>query len=187
VPKLTTKQNKAVDGAKEVSTSFEAWPKGKYIATLAAVEEREGKESGNKYWSAEFCDFTDLAGEKVSGRQWLNIMLPITKMPEDYLPKKMKDKGYTVEDLTEEQEEARQEAWDNYQGLVAARIKEFFGAFGFTPDSDTDEVVGEQCVVLIGQETQQMGRNAGKIVNTVNGLAHLSTVGLGGDPSDSDF
>jgi hypothetical protein len=108
-------------------------------------------------------------------------------MPEDYLPKKMKDKGYTVEDLTEEQEEARQEAWDNYQGLVAARIKEFFGAFGFTPDSDTDEVLGEQCVVIIGQETQQMGRNAGKIVNTVNGLAHLSTVGLGGDPSDNDF
>jgi hypothetical protein len=181
MPKLTAKQTKTIEEAKEVSTSFEAWPSGKYIGTLREVEERTGKESGNAYWSVEFEDFVDLDGEKYPGRQWYNVMLPISKMPKDYLPKKMRDKGLAVSDLDDDQLEEREAAWENYQGMVAARIKEFFAAFGYTSDSDTDEMVGEQCIVIIGQQTQQVGQNKGKVVNVVNGVEPLASVGLDDD------
>jgi hypothetical protein len=181
MPKLTAKQTKVIDEAKEVSTTFEAWPSGKYVGVLREVEERTGKESGNPYWVAEFEDFVDLDGEKYPGRQWYNVMLPITKMPKDYLPKKMRDKGLAVSDLDAEQLEEREAAWENYQGMVAARLKEFFGAFGYTTNSDTDEMLGDSCIVVIGQQTQQMGKNKGKIVNTVDGVEPLSSVGMDED------
>jgi len=181
MPKLTSKLVKAAAEAKEVNTSFEAWPAGKYIATLAKVDTRESK-AGNEYWVAEFSNFEDLDGKKYPGRQWLNINLPIAEMPADWLPKKMRDAGETVESVDQE---ARTESWENYQGMTVGRIKEFFEAFGFTIDSDTDELIGEQCIVKIGQETSNYGQRKGERVNTVAGLAPLESAGV--VKEDTDF
>lgn len=185
MPKLSAKQASAVEEADEVQLGFEAWPDGRYKATLDSVEERES-QAGNMMWNAVFRDFINVDGEKMRGRQWLRLMLPQTKMPKDYLPVKMRDKGLTVAELSDKEKEERAEAWKNYQNMVAARIKEFFAAFGYASGSDTEEVEGMECGVNIGHETQQMGRNAGKVVNVINGLFPVEDLGWD-DDEDTEY
>lgn len=169
MPKLSARQATQVDEAEEVQTGgFEAWPDGRYRAVLDSVEERDSA-AGNKYWSAAFRDFENEDGEKQRGRQWYRLMLPITKMPKDYLPGKMRNDGLTVKDVLDDPDlkEEREKSWKQYQNLTAARIKEFFAAFGLTADSETEEAEGLSCGVQVGHETQQAGANKGAIRNTV--------------------
>lgn len=183
MPRLSAKQVTTVEEAEEVQTTFEAWPAGKYKAVFDRIDIRDS-QAGNEYWSAVFRDFEDIDGEKQRGRQWLNIQLPQSKMPKDYLPKKMRDDGLTVKEVLADEEltEKRETSWKQYQGLVAARLKEFYGAFGYTPDSDTEEFEGEECGIELSVITQNFGRNQGKKVNQIERVFPVED--LGWDDSD---
>lgn len=168
MPKLAVKDRKKVQKAEAVGGGFEPLRPGKYIATLANVEAKNSN-AGNPMWVAEFEDIHDLDGEKQPGRQWYNLNLPTTdEAPADY------EKG--------------QEKWEQYQALCAGRIKAFFEAFGYTPDSDTDEMIGERCVLQIGVRTIQNGPRKGEATNSVNGVAALDSVDFedAGDGDDDD-
>lgn len=85
--------------------------------------------------------------------------------------------------------------WDSI-GLgpkSAWKQKQFFNAFGYSLDSDTDEMIGEVCVLHIGQEIQKRGKRAGETVNKINRLAPYEPdawdgieVGGAGSGADSD-
>jgi hypothetical protein len=59
-------------------------------------------------------------------------------------------------------------------------LKATFAAFGYSPDSDTDEMLGEWVVLYLEQEKQTKGQNAGKMRNVVARLAPF-------DPDEWDF
>lgn len=72
--------------------------------------------------------------------------------------------------------------WNNTSLSPKSRgfMKATFEAFGYSADSDTDEMIGEWVVLYIGQERQTQGRNAGQLRNYVIRLAEF-------DPDEWDF
>jgi hypothetical protein len=60
------------------------------------------------------------------------------------------------------------------------RLKQVFHAFGYSFDSDTDEMVGEWVGVYVTQEVQQQGQNAGKTRNEIQYTFEF-------DPDEWDF
>jgi hypothetical protein len=169
MPKLSAKDRKKVDKATAVSGEFEPLKPGKYVATLSGVETKKSN-AGNPMWVAEFEEIHSLDGEKQPGRQWYNLNLPTTDTPpDDY--------------------EKTAEKWEQYQRLCEGRLKAFFEAFGYEVDSDTDEFVGERCVLVVGVRTIQSGPRAGEATNSVNGVKPLDSVefeddGDGGSSED---
>lgn len=173
MPKLAAKTRKRVEKAEAVSGGFELLRPGKYVAELSNVEAKSSN-AGNPMWVAEFTEIHNLDGERQPGRQWYNLNLPTTdEAPDGYKPKgKNKDP---------------QEAWEQYQRLCEGRLKAFFEAFGFTADSDTDEMIGERCVLQIGIRTIQNGPKTGEETNTVNGVFPLDSVDYeGGEDAEGD-
>lgn len=173
MPKLAAKDRKKVEKAEAVSGEFKPMPPGKYVGTLSEVEVKNSA-AGNPMWVAEFTDIQDLDGDGQPGRLWYNLNLPTTDTPPDnYTPKGKKSK---------------EESWAQYQALCSGRLKSFFEAFGYSVDSDTDEMIGEQCVLQVGVRTIQNGPRTGESTNSVNGVAALDTVdfdgGTGGDSDD---
>lgn len=166
MPKLAAKDRKKVAKAQAVGGDFEPLKPGKYIAELSAVEAKNSA-AGNPMWVAEFTDIHNLDGEKQPGRQWYNLNLPTSDTPPD---------GYTK----------GEEKWQQYQGLCAGRIKAFFEAFGYSEDSDTDEMIGERVVLQIGVRTIQNGARAGEETNSVNGVQPLDSVDYEGADDDED-
>lgn len=59
-------------------------------------------------------------------------------------------------------------------------LKAAFDAFGYTTDSDTEEMLGEWAVLHITQEVAQQGKRAGQTVNRVQSVAEFV-------PDDWDF
>lgn len=59
-------------------------------------------------------------------------------------------------------------------------LKATFEAFGYSADSDTDEMIGEWVVLYLEQEAQTQGKNVGKMRNFVARLAPF-------DPDEWDF
>lgn len=172
MPKLAAKDRKKVEGAQATSGSFEPLSPGKYVATLAGVEAKSSA-AGNPMWVAEFEEIHDLKGDKKPGRQWVNMMLPTTDTPPE---------GY---DKTPEK-------WEQYQALCAGRIKAFFEAFGYSADSDTDEMIGEKCLIQIGIRTIQKGERAGDKTNEVRAVLPLGdhadvAASVGGGGSEDEF
>lgn len=168
MPKLNAKLKKAVDQSEAVTGEFEPLRAGKYIGTLSEVEAKNSS-NGNPMWVAEFTDIRDLDDETKPGRLWLNLNLPTTNTPpEDYA------KG--------------EEKWVQYQNMCKGRLKSFFEAFGYTTDSDTDEMVGDDCVLVVGVRTIQNGERAGEKTNSVNGVKPLDSVDrtAGGDDDGED-
>lgn len=166
MPKLAAKDRKKVAKAEAVGGGFEPLKPGKYVATLSAVEAKISG-AGNPMWVAEFEEIHNLDGDKQPGRQWYNLNLPTTDvMPDGY------EKG--------------QEKWEQYQSLCSGRLKAFFEAFGYSVDSDTDEMIGERCVLQIGVRTIQNGARAGESTNSVNGVAPFDSVDYEGEDSDGD-
>lgn len=161
MPKLAAKDRKKVEKADAVSGDFQPLTPGKYIATLSQVEAKNSA-AGNPVWNAEFTDVMTLEGEKQPGRQWYNLNLPTS----DEAPE-----GYTK----------GAEKWATYQRMCAGRLKAFFEAFGYTVDSDTDEMIGDKVVLQIGITTIQKGPRAGQKTNSVNAVLPL------GEIDTSDF
>lgn len=177
MPKLAAKDRKKVGKAEANNGGFEPISPGKYVATLSAVEAKNSA-NGNAMWVAEFSDITSLDGTAQPGRQWMNIMLPIDTMPDDY----GNDKGWS--------DSQKEEKWEQYQSLTAGRIKAFFEAFGYEVDSDTDEMIGDKAIIQIGIRTIQKGERAGQKANQVNGIFPLGDVDVesgDGGKSEDDF
>lgn len=154
MPKLDSKTASSVEETEPThGGDFEPLAPGKYLARLNAVEVRDEK---NKYgalqWSAEFDNMHELeTGDKAPGRQWLSLTLPSGAKP---------PAAYT----------SGPEKWEKYQNMLRGRLAAFFAAFGYTADSDTDEMVGEWAVITLSVKTAQQGKKAGKQVNEVEDI-----------------
>jgi hypothetical protein len=72
----------------------------------------------------------------------------------------------------EEGEEQRGRQWENVSLSDKARgkMKSVFDAFGYSTDSDTDEMIGEWVVLHLVQEVQSQGKRAGQTVNRIVGV-----------------
>jgi hypothetical protein len=167
MPKLASKEVKKVNDAEVPESGFTAWPNGKYIATLAEVETRFS-QAGNEMWNVVFEDCTDLDGEEMPGKQFTNLVLPgdDKKIPEDY----------KMSPSAEKRKLSREEAWKSRNEFLRGKIKEFFLAFGYSPDSDTDEMIGERCVIKVSQTTIQQGKRKGETGNQVDAFDTLDSV-----------
>ena len=164
MPKLAAKDRKKVEKAEAATSEFPLIPPGKYMAELTGVEARTSN-AGNPMWVAEFRSITGADGTTYPGRQWLIINLVTSdERPDGWKP----GPKNRIQDPDE--------AWVSYQQFLASQIKSFFEAFGFTPDSDTDEMIGERAIIQIGQRTIQSGTRAGEQANQVNGIFPLDSV-----------
>jgi hypothetical protein len=175
VPKLTATQVKAVEKVTpQLGDAFEPHEVGKYIGALREVEAKLSA-NGNPMWSISWDKLRTLEGEEIGGRMFTNLNFPTSKEPKpDWKPNDPK----------------RLENWTKYQERCKAQIHGFFLAHGYTPDSDTDEMLGEDCILDIGIETQQAGKGAGKRRNVVNGWSPLDAAAAeaagAGDDADGD-
>lgn len=150
MPKLSAAAAKAVESTEAVhgTGEFEPHAPGKYLGRLSDVSVRD---QTNKYgapqWSAEFQNLVSLETQApAAGRQWLELTVPTgTKVPANY--------------------ENGPDKWEKYQNMVKGRFAAFFEAFGYTPDSDTDEMLNEWAIITLTIETAQQGKNEGKKVN----------------------
>ena len=60
------------------------------------------------------------------------------------------------------------------------KLKEVFDAFGYTADSDTDEMVGEEVRLVVSQRIIEGGARAGQTGNNVDMVLPLETGTSGG-------
>lgn len=155
MPKLQASQQAAVDSAEDL-TGFKPLEPGKYVARLSKVDGKQ-TSTGVPMWAIEFDEVHTLDGEKQPGRQFTNLQFP---------PAGDKPESYGKS----------QEKWDQYVALSNSRVKQFFAAFGYTTDSDTDEMIGERCVLTIGQRTINGGPRVGQLGNEINGMEPLDKV-----------
>ena len=161
MPKLAKKVAAKAEKAEAVTGEFKPYEPGRYVATLTKVEAKLSS-AGNPIWNCEFEDITSLDGDSMPGRQWYTLNLPQDKMPDGYEPKG--------------REKDPVKAWESYQNLCHGRIKAFFEAFGYSTDSDTDEMLQEKCVLQIGIQTIQRGPRQGQLTNSVNAVLPLDAV-----------
>lgn len=153
MPKLASALQSQVESAPSAGDGFAPLAPGKYVATLKNVDAKTSN-AGNPMWVAEFEDLLDLDGNKQPGRQWYNLNLPTSETPPE---------GYTK----------GEEKWQQYQRLCAGRIKDFFQAFGYTPDSDTEEMIGERVMIRLSVRTIQSGARAGQETNSIEAVLPL--------------
>jgi hypothetical protein len=151
MPKLSKKMAKAAANAEISSGDFPLLDPGFYYAQLMSVDVRDGNYAPQ--WTAEFHNlFSERTGEKASGRQWYRMhIVPEGDMPANYPngPKK----------------------WANWQKMSLGVVHGFFDAFGYSTDSDTDELVGEWVKIKVKIRTIQQGDRKGEKVNDVGGVA----------------
>jgi hypothetical protein len=162
MPKLPASISKGVADA--TTMEYTLIEPGRYFAVLSNVEVKEGKYGPQ--WSAEFDTITDAKGAKSSGRQWYNLNLPNDgHMPPAYLN--------------------GEDKWLKFQDVNRSKMKQFFEAFGYTSDSDTDEMIGETVSMDIEIRTIQSGARTGERVNSVKGV-YSHTELAGGKPNTDD-
>lgn len=181
MPKLDKKAQKRAAEAPEPTTGFEPLPAGKYVATLANVESRVAQSSGADMWGVEMEELYDLEGNEQTGRQFTNLVLVGDgKMPDDYKgPARGLKKGQTLED-----------AWKARCEFLDGKIAQFFNAFGYSMDSDTDEMIGERCIIELSVETINAGKRKGQLGNQIVAFYPLDSVDFedaSGKSADDDF
>ncbi|QCQ57492.1 hypothetical protein SEA_SUCHA_47 [Microbacterium phage Sucha] len=152
MPKLAANAAKAVEAAEAVhgGGDYEPLPEGKYLGRLADVKVRDQlNKYGAAQWSAEFQDLVSLdTQETAPGRQWLELTVPTgSKVPGNYTN--------------------GPEKWAKYQAMVQGRLNAFFTAFGYTADSDTDEMLNEYAIISVKITTIQQGVKEGQLTNRV--------------------
>lgn len=157
MPKLSSAAVKMVDSAEarhESGGSFEPLAPGRYLAKLAEVTTADPNKHGAVVWNAEFQNLISLETEAPApGRQWLRLTLPSD-------PKKGIPATYAN----------GPEKWEKYQAMLLGLLKGFFESFGYTSDSDTDELLGEYAVIELGIRTIQSGAREGEKTNEVKGI-----------------
>ena len=63
-------------------------------------------------------------------------------------------------------------------------LKAVFNAFGYTPDSNTDEMIGEWVTLHLVQEQIAMGKRAGEMTNRIRDLFEFDGSNFNFDPAD---
>ena len=93
-----------------------------------------------------------------------------------------------VSDADGDEEYAGRKLWINTSLSEAAhfKLKEVFEAFGYTPDSDTDEMIGEQIKLLVSETVIEQGARKGQPGNNVDRAIALDDDGEGDGESDED-
>lgn len=66
----------------------------------------------------------------------------------------------------------------------AGNLKATFDAFGYSTDSDTDEMIGEWAVLTVDIEIASQGKRSGQRVNRVRGLSAFDADEFDFDPDD---
>jgi len=146
MPKLSKKLTKQVDKAEAVH-GYGLLTPGKYWARLAKVE--AGTNRGGEVWAWEFDQLHTVDDdEKVAGRQWYRTNMPKDEMPSDADPKK----------------------FQTAQEMALGRLKAAFEAFGYTTDTDTDEMIGEWAVITVAIRTIKEGPRSGEKTNEVTDI-----------------
>jgi hypothetical protein len=68
------------------------------------------------------------------------------------------------------------------------KMKEAFQAFGVPADTDTDELIGEDVILVVGTRTIKEGDRKGEQSNTVNNLLPVGDAGGSeGEDEDDEF
>lgn len=80
----------------------------------------------------------------------------------------------------------RQWANTSLSPKAAFKMKEAFEAFGVPADTDTDELIGEDVILVVGTRTIKEGDRAGEQANQVNNLLPLSDGGEDDGDGDED-
>ncbi len=107
-------------------------------------------------------------GGDQAGRQFFNLNFP-SKLKADWKPE--------IAD--------REDRWAKYQERCKGQIHAFFLAHGFTVDSDTDEMLGEDALIHLVIKTQQQGKNAGRLQNEVDGFKPVNEADVADGAADS--
>lgn len=178
MPKLTKQQATTIQKTEPVKETggFQLLPTGRYRARLFDVEAKTAQGSGNPYWSIQFTDIRDFEGEQYPGRQFYTLMLPQgPKPPKDF-------KGYDGNN------KPLAEQWKSVQDGRKGKLAGFFAAFGFTADSDTDEMLGEECVISVGRrkDNRPDAVDPELMQNFIRGLLTLEECGLTPEDAEDD-
>lgn len=67
------------------------------------------------------------------------------------------------------------------------KLQETFTAFDATPDTDTDELIGDKVKLIISQTTAQQGKRKGELVNQVDAVLPLDGGEAGGTGGGDDI
>lgn len=177
IPKLADRVAKYV--AKQepsLGSSFEPIQVPKVIGTLKEVREEEGEY--DVQWVAVFSDLVDLAGRTYGGSLFYRMTIPGgSKPPAGWVPY---INGVKREDATAAE---RQDAWTKRIADQGARLHGFFDIVGYTPDSDSDEVIGEKYGLNISVRTNR--KDATRKYNSVDGLFDANKATDGDDLDDA--
>lgn len=150
MPKLAKKYAAAVEQAEISTGDFPLLDPGYYYVQLAEVEVMEGNYAPR--WSATLSNIHKKETlEEIPGRQWFNM-----NVPEDGPA----PANYTGGD----------KKWASFQSMSKGQLHGFFEAFGYSTDSDTDEMIGEWAVAKIVIETINGGNRKGEKTNRVKSL-----------------
>lgn len=150
MPKLNKKMAKAAEAAEVSTGDFPLLDPGYYYAQLNEVEVLDGNYAPR--WNVSFYNLHKAeTGEEVTGRQWYNINVPA----EGPAPA-----NYTNGD----------KKWAAFQSMSLSQLHGFFDAFGYSTDSDTDEMIGEWVKLKVGIETISSGNRKGEKTNRVKAL-----------------
>lgn len=152
MPQLNSTKAAEVRRAGEENARFGgAMPEGKYRVKLTEVTAGQSKSSGNPMWTwqfevVEFLDkhTLDVDGETKAERE---------KAQDEYsqaLAEREIRYYTTISDKT---------LWD---------LDRVFAAFEAEPDTDTDDLIGDNIVVYIGQEIIGAGKRKGQMGNVIN-------------------
>ncbi|ASZ74356.1 hypothetical protein SEA_KINGBOB_42 [Arthrobacter phage KingBob] len=153
MPKLPKKVAAAVESAEAISGDFPLLEVGFYYAQLADVEVQDGNYA--PVWNLTFENLHKVTtGEKASGKQWLRLNV----VTEEKAPA-----NYTGGD----------KKWAAFHNMSKGQLKSFFEGFGYTPDSDTDEMIGEWAQIKVGVRTIQSGERKGEKVNDVKSISQV--------------
>lgn len=150
MPKLAKKYAASVESAEISTGDFPLIDPGYYYVQLAEVEVLDGNYAPR--WSATLSNIHHAeTGEEVSGRQWFNM-----NVPEDGPAPANYPNG--------------DKKWASFQSMSKGQLHGFFEAFGYSTDSDTDEMIGEWAKAKIVIETIQNGNRKGEKTNRVKSL-----------------
>ncbi|WAB10093.1 hypothetical protein SEA_JUMBOSET_45 [Arthrobacter phage Jumboset] len=150
MPKLNKKLAAAVETAEVVSGDFPLLDNGYYYAQLGDVEVQDGNYA--PVWNATLENLhKQSTNEKASGKQWLRLnVVSDEKAPASYTNGDKK--------------------WASFHSMSQGQLRGFFEAFGYTPDSDTDEMRGEWALIKVGTRIISSGDRKGEKVNEVKSI-----------------
>lgn len=173
MPKLSKKLAKAAASADIATGDFPLIDPGWYFAQLESVEVRDGNYAPQ--WNATFVNMhSEVTGARISGKQWYRMNI----VPEGDAPP-----AYPNGD----------KKWANWQKMSLGMLRNFFEAFGYTTDSDTDELQGEWTRIKITIRTINAGARKGEKINDVKTVGPVpddfdpTTLGTEDDEEDANF